>query len=513
MHYKKRKLHKLHCIPIGLCNNKYLVSYSIPLSCMVVLLLMGIIAINPSLALKTSAVTIQDEWVVKENNSTSENTESVGDSFGGFGGDEVELSQEDMDAGISPMSIVASPTLAITVSNSNQTIDAVQGGNTVYGSYNVGITGSNVKDYTLSIKADAVNLVSPSQASTPTTITGAGGKTGDSMNANTWGYKLTETSTAESSYGTLNYASLPTTLTQIANGTVSSPYNLSANKKLVFAAKFSDTAAPGTYKGHITLSAVANQAVVSAIWSNGVDSGITDMQDITSNFCSSSIPAGSTITLKDNRGTSPISYKIIKMGDGTCWMAENLRLTNTTINSTNSDIASGSFIIPASDPAMFNTSVYNWLKTAGVYYDGDRIYGAYYNWFAATAGAGNADVASGTVSASICPKGWKLPNYDGVGSFYNIINGTDGYKSSWTSIDGKYGYKLGYNSDDAFWPAAGYVSTDTNIYHTNSEGTYWSSQAVNSNYANGLTVSSYGAYPQSGNNRYLGCSIRCVASY
>ncbi len=413
MHYKKRKLHKLHSIPIGLCNKEnhkrlYLVSYSIPLSCMVVLLLTGIMAINPSLSLKTSAVTIQDEWVVKENNSRSDSstdvaddTDPVDDSFGGFGGDEVELSQEDIDAGIAPMSLIPSPTLAITVSNTGQEINAAQGGNTVYGSYNVGMTGSNVKGYTLSIKANSTNLTMPSGASSSTsTISGAGGKTGDSMTANTWGYKLTETSTAESSYGTLNYASLPTTFTQIANGTVASPYNLSTNKKLVFAAKFGDNATPGKYTGSITLSLSATPAQTGQLWSNGTPSYITDMQDISSGFCkdNSNIPTGTTITLIDKRTNGgSIPYKIIKLKDGQCWMQENLKLGGSSamnLTSSDTDLASGtsSWTLPASsDSSWSNSNTLAQIRvgksgmTVNSSYPGDgkgwqSNYGNYYSW-------------------------------------------------------------------------------------------------------------------------------------
>ncbi len=604
MHYKKCKLHKLHSIPIGLCKKAcslirfssgrvprtrrhgsrplilgrdlrkpsekvlkehsnfstkrlYLVSYSIPLSCMVVLLLGLGVMVNPELFLvdKSSAITIQDEWVVKKNSSSSgysagvedendsgsnavENADSIDDSFGGFGGDKVELSQEDTDAGISLQSIVPAPTLAITVSNSNQTIDAVQGGNTVYGSYNVGITGSNVKDYTLSIKADAVNLVSPSQASTPTTVTGAGGKTGDSMTANTWGYKLTETSTAESSYGTLNYASLPTTLTQIANGTVASPYNLSANKKLVFAAKFSDTAAPGTYKGHITLSAVANQAVVGAIWSSGVDSGITDMQDVSSGFCrnNSKIATGDTIELKDNRDDT--TYTIVKLGDK-CWMGQNLSLTGPkTLASGDSDFPSGmTWDLPASVGSggtntnnvntsnTWDTSNYNVIQirtgSTNLSTSWKSGYGNYYSWPAATAGTGTTSVTSADASASICPKGWKLPPNSGADS-YTTLTGT---KSSWTTAtfngnSGVYGYYLGSTATNIykganFWPAAGGVyQTSGALGDAGSYGYYWSRTAYsNSSYAYRLLFSSSGVYPTSDASRFYGYSVRCVATY
>ena len=121
----------------------------------------------------------------------------------------------------------------------------------------------------------------------------------------------------------------------------------------------SGSAAGSSYTVYRTQPQVTLYAVwqaTGAQWSNGVYSGVENMQDIKSGFCASSLPTGATITLKDNRGTTPISYKIIKMGDGTCWMAENLRLMNATIDSNDSDMTSGSFTLPASNVSGFTSS-------------------------------------------------------------------------------------------------------------------------------------------------------------
>ncbi len=548
MHYKKRKLHKLHSIPIGLCNKEklYLVSYSIPLSCMVVLLLGLGMMINPGLFLvdKSSAITIQDEWVVKDNGSsansysdsstnikneknnsnrntsntpeTSDNvdTSPIDNAFGGFGGDEAELPQEDNDASIMPLAedpypsteskIV--PSLTLSISKTTVETSTVQGGNTAYAANNVTLSGSYVKDYTLSIKAGSANLTMPSGANSSTsTISGVGsGTVGSSMSANKWGYAVAETS--NTNYAGLTYKTTPTNATTILSGAgnTESSTSMNVSKQLVFAAKFGDEATPGKYSASITLSATATPKALTM-------SNITDMQDMTPEICANS-SAGQTAALKDNRGTSPISYKIIKMNDGTCWMAENLRLMNTTINSTNSDMASGSFTIPASSTSNFGSGM---STTDGyaphAYYNNDTVYGAYYNWYTATAGAGSSSVSSGDVSTSICPKGWKLPAYDGTGSFYNIINGTNGYKSSWTTVNGKSGYKFGYNSNDAFWPAAGGVNSGS-LDGAGSYGSYWSRRAGNASDAYRLYFNSSGVNPRNYNVRYYGYSVRCVAA-
>ncbi len=542
MHQKKRKLFVLYSIPIwfrkknsklNLCKEKlYLVSYSIPLSCMVVLLLTGIFAINPSLALKTSAVTIQDEWVVKENNSNSGssasvendnsdsnisetsndvNTDPVDDSFGGFGGDEVELSQEDVDAGISLQSVAPTPTLAITVSNTGQEINAAQGGNTVYGSYIIGMTGSNVKDYTLSIKANSTNLTMPSGASSSTsTVSGANGKTGDSMAANTWGYKLTETSTSESSYSTLNYASLPTSLTQIASGTVSSPYNLSTSKQLVFAAKFGDSATLGKYTGSITLSFSATPAQTGQLWSNGIASSIMDMQDIKTGFCenNSKIAEGDTITLKDSRDSN--SYTIVKLRDGKCWMQQNLRLGDTStmlLKPSDTNIASN-YILPAGTKSgSWNISDYTVQQ---IRLD-DTDWNNYYSWCAATAGTCSESIADNVnVSSSICPKGWHLPsngseNATGTdvgknSEFYKLTDGLSDYDIiSSPYLFGTYGYINSANGSPDLAGVGG--------------GGYWSRTSTSSSNAYALIFWDSHFRPTSNRARYAGCSVRCVANY
>ncbi len=489
----------------------YLVSYSIPLSCIVALLLGLGMMINPSNASKTHAVEVTSD--------------PPDDSFSDFAGiDDGDNSgvgsgedSEDDEYGIMPLKggldTTKPPlpkydpaTIGLTISDTNQTIQAIQGGDTVYGSYAVSMSGGNIKDYTLSIQTDSANLVMPSGANASTsTISGVGSATGSSMTANKWGYAIAETTT--NNYANLTYKTVPTSATSIATTTVASPYTLSANKKLVFAAKFGDSATPGQYSSKITLSLAATPAETGRVWSNGTPSYITAMQDIDSNFCASSIPVGSTITLSDNRGSIP-DYKIIKMGDGTCWMAENLRLTEVMIDYRDSDMTedSGHFYFPDSETVSdFTNSNQN---TAQVRYDGDTTYGAYYNYYTAT--AGSAPSGSGDAPNSICPKGWKLPAYDGTGSFINLKNN---YISSWTTVNGKNGYKMGYNSNDAFWPAAGSIYSGS-ISSAGSTGGYWSRRVYESDLAYGLYFESSYVYPQYKYvGRYIGYSVRCVANY
>ncbi len=532
---KKRSIiFELHSIPIkleriksrlssnqSLCKRLYLVSYSIPLSCMVVLLLTGIFAINPSLMLKTSAVTIQDEWVVKKNNSSSdsstnvedknnnnsnsgitEGADPIDDSFGGFGGDEVELSQDDVDTGIAPMSLNPNPTISLTLGKTTVETSTVQGGNTAYASNTVTLTGSYVKDYTLSIKAGSANLTIPNGANSATsTISGVGsGTVGSSMSANKWGYAVAETS--NTNYAGLTYKTTPTNATTILSGAgnTESSTSMNVSKQLVFAAKFGDEATPGKYSASITLSVTATPKALTM-------SNITDMQDMTPEICANS-STGQTASLKDTRDNT--SYNIVKYA-GRCWMQQNLRLKGAT-NSV--DPQNQGYLTPADSdvtgrwqlPATLNgsgTSVSGWTnnkdKPYSAYFN-DTTRGVYYNWTAAIAMSDSSSKTSGDVDTSICPKGWKLP----TNSEYSSMLSSEGIgdnSSGSTKIRGTP-YSFVY---------AGYVRDAGTLLNSTASGSYWSRTVSSSYYANHLYFGS-DRVVIAADSRDFGYPVRCVAA-
>ncbi len=232
------------------------------------------------------------------------------------------------------------------------------------------------------------------------------------------------------------------------------------------------------------------------------------------------VPAGSTITLRDSRDGN--NYKIMKMNDGKCWMVENLRLPGgTSLDSTNSDVTSA-YTLPANQ-AVGNT-INNWGtdKTSQNMAEGSTgmkingsgawkpAYGNYYSWCTATAGTCSD---SGDAPSSICPKGWTLPSNSNTNiGTYTALNSA--FAGSWTAIGGVNGIKLGYNSNDAFFPAAGLVNGD-GLYNSGSYGYYWSSTVYSSNVSRAydLFFNSGGVSPAHFSNRYLGFSVRCVASF
>ncbi len=264
-------------------------------------------------------------------------------------------------------------------------------------------------------------------------------------------------------------------------------------------------------------------------------SDIEYMQDMNQQICSNThTPNGveplTVVTLTDTRGgTGSNTYKVAKLGDGNCWMLENLRLPGrTSLNSTNSDVASD-YTLPANQAVGGNIN--NWGITKNsqnmaegstdmkIYTNGNKwkpAYGNYYSWCTATAGTCKD---SGDAPSSICPKGWKLPSNDdtNIGT-YTALN--TAYSGSWESnvtIYGTSGYagrRFGYNSADAFFPAGGHIF-QLGLLNAGSDGFYWSRTVNTSTTDNAYSLLFYGGSANPANDtlsRYLGFSVRCVTA-
>ena len=258
---------------------------------------------------------------------------------------------------------------------------------------------------------------------------------------------------------------------------------------------------------------------------------ITYMQDMTPTVCSSATtPAveattsdttgaynGNTsyvpeTTLIDYRGTdgtgtasSPAtgsnirSYTVRKLADGNCWMAENLKLTLTN----NQPVLVGTFSggetswTPTGDGAGddFNEAINANTKSNA---NGGNWY---YPWYAATAGQGT-DAANPTISQSICPKGWKLPNggSNTAPSFKSVV--ADTYSA--TTLDIVKATPLSYT-------VVGYYLSSN--LRASTAGYYWSASPYtgNNNYASNLGLTTSYISSQDRNYKYFGFSVRCVA--
>ncbi len=230
---------------------------------------------------------------------------------------------------------------------------------------------------------------------------------------------------------------------------------------------------------------------------------ISTMQEMKPYICDNT-EVGTSHTLTDIRDNS--TYTVAKLSDGKCWMTQNLRIVDKEITPEDSDIAEN-FTIPAS--AGWTDKTYT---APHAYYQDDVDYGAYYNWYTATAGTGTGALAKGDAKSSICPKGWRLPKGESSGEYQALYNKG---KSSWTTNSGKNGYWLGGTgaaAGGAFFPAAGAMNTNGgSLSSVSTHGIYWSSTAESSYYSYRLRFDNAQVNPADYVVKYEGQSVRCIA--
>lgn len=333
------------------------------------------------------------------------------------------------------------------------------------------------------------------------------------MGTNKWGYTVTDTSTNASSYSGLTYKSVPTSATQIASGNATSSYTVDVSKRLVFAARFAEEAAPGNYSAKITMSAVATAKQAS--WSE-----LVYMQDMNPLACAEA-STGATKALKDSRDTN--SYTVVKLKDGHCWMQENLKLggsSTITLTSSDSNVTSNYTLPASSDNSWSSSDAAQQIRVGktGMTVDSSATgdgkgwqssYGNYYSWCAATAGTCSESTSDNVnVSGSICPKNWHLPsggsssvtgtNVGQNSEFYKLLNGLN---------------MSAVTVSPYLFSAAGDISSD-GLRFPGTNIRYWSSTSHSSRYAYRLFSTSGVFYPGTDyNGRYYGFSVRCVADY
>ena len=287
-----------------------------------------------------------------------------------------------------------------------------------------------------------------------------------------------------------------------------------------------------------------------------------------------SLAQGSTTALTDERDGD--TYAVAKLADGKCWMIENLRLadkdasnndielsstnthnpslslTNTWWFSTDNDSdtkPTSSHLSATTNPtttawcttnssncddqsmlATNNTTLFT-NNTASSYSASSNVYsyGNYYNWYSATGGNGKYGSSYGNGYHSpgdICPAGWHLPKganktNEANNEFWSLIvtglnNGVNpaNYDSS------SYPYYTGTEATPVSNVLRSYPNNfvysslvyGSSVSDRGSFGDYWSSSALNSNYAYNLNF--FSSYVNPGTNynyKYIGRMVRCVA--
>ncbi|MBQ6394607.1 hypothetical protein IJH97_02560, partial [Candidatus Saccharibacteria bacterium] len=133
-------------------------------------------------------------------------------------------------------------------------------------------------------------------------------------------------------------------------------------------------------------------------------------------------------------------------------------------------------------------------------------FGNYYNWPAATAGSGTADIATDgqNIDDSICPKGWQLPQNSGSKSFNNLIRTIYGISATDTDTS--------VMAEPLHFIRSGFYRWNGGtLGRQGTTGYFWSATAKSDTNAYYLIFNSGYLVPQSSNNKGYGFTVRCVA--
>ena len=262
------------------------------------------------------------------------------------------------------------------------------------------------------------------------------------------------------------------------------------------------------------------------------------MQDQTQSSLATLMPnVGDEVTLYDSRDEK--AYTVAHLADGNYWMTQNLDHDiktdgSVTYDSTTTDIPSAW----TSSTATYATGTTTWATgttgytTPQSYDPGDLCWdgtinedwdgtldnetttcgsdkhmhiGNYYNWTAAVAmnDSSNYTTSNTDVNQSICPAGWRLP----IGGTTNT--GSKSFQYLWDQYSSSFDENTMMNSPLYFSSAGFWYGYSEAV---GSSGNYWSSVVKGSNVAYVLYFEiDNGVYPQGGDSRNVGDSVRCVA--
>ena len=369
-------------------------------------------------------------------------------------------------ATIAPRAI-EEPTVSLSVPATIEFDDvmATPSGATTTASATIGVTTTASAGYKLYLYAKDNSLKSLNPNTTQS-ITSASASSLDNFTNNTWGYNLTEGTTAGATY-----SALPTTNTTPTQTKDTSDTN-SANDTytLSLGAKVDSTIPSGTYTSILAVAVVAEPRA------------LTYIQDLTLSECQAQA-SDAGLTIKDKRDDNEYTVRYI---NGACWMTQNLRLSSTTESG-------GSRVLTSVDSNVTQ----NWTfptgsLTSGNAYDEARSlissntsYGGYYNYCAASAGTVCNDTTEQDATQDICPKGWRLPTESEMSGMTNYIS--------------------------AFLPVYSGLYRNGTLYGTGYNGYWWSATASYSSSQYRLGYDS-GSLKTSSGYKYLGFSVRCIRS-
>ena len=418
----------------------------------------------------------------------------------------------------------------------------------------VGVATNAAEGYslTISMNNDTSNALVHSDSRVTRQIAPTGADvSAANMVTDTWGYAV-----SGGNYNPVPLLGSGTTIKEIDE-----PTGVAIDTTQVsFGTKVSPTLPAGAYSNRVLFTAVAQGGPAPA---TGTFSGITTMQEMTSEICAAETTPTSAATIptfshdtaaSDNTTYVPEAlledtrdgkeYIVRKLADGNCWMSSNLALdftTTTTLTPSDSNVSAnwtpgvatqtttGTNWRQQNSEAYYNavhsyTNGDLWVNDAGTattttapeagsddYYT--RRLGNYYNWYTATAGTGLYSMTSSSPDAtdSICPKGWGLPtnttatNTNGNQySYANLLTTTYGIASSAAG-------STTMRADPLSFILSGYYLYSGSVSNQGSFGSFWSASAYNNTYARVLYFLTSYVYPSSNFYKASGYSVRCVA--
>ena len=181
------------------------------------------------------------------------------------------------------------------------------------------------------------------------------------------------------------------------------------------------------------------------------------------------MPNGTNYTVYDERDNQ--TYTIMRFGNEKLWMTRNLAIgcngTGTTYGSGRSTksltSADSNVSTTWSTGSAGNLTSDTTASYTAPYMQCDATYGAWYNYMAASAGTISGENNTTEATASICPKGWRLP----TGAEVSFIGN---WKSTFSPVAGGFynGGVLSETSTSQWWSSsADYVANRRSVAYYN----------------------------------------------
>ena len=268
--------------------------------------------------------------------------------------------------------------------------------------------------------------------------------TSSAMANNQWGYSVNNT----------DFSKIPTLNNQaIVMNVNHRPSAAEKTATITIGTKVDSSIMAGSYTKNVIFSAIAHESAIA-------------MQ----NFDGSTLPTGKSLLVEDLRDGE--KYTIKKLLDGNVWMTQNLRISDITIDSTKSDMTSGSYVIPAS----ISGSLDNYFNADDTDYVFVKNNVGYYAFYTASVGTGGTSMSTrgDNIQSSICPKGWKIPSGSSSDSDYALLANTYGKSpvrlaneaglpyTGYTYNTYQSDYVSGYGSSARYWTST--ISSSDSAY-------------------------------------------------